>query len=423
MGNHAASRVVLGAARLPSPSALHILAVTSSLLVRAEVDALCAWVEDGGHLIWHGLAGDYFAPGSCTGKLLGGVFLAGSLKPGLESRLSVAGTVFAFDSWLGPAGAGPLLRISGGAAPPTMHWMSDDGTALLAVYNRIGKGSVFAAVPAVEQMPLALAGRPRLRDAWATWYSFALSLLSGGDSGGAVATTASVTQDLPGALSPNVMTSTRAGQGYTAKDLVKGGDPPRIIGRAAACTKAVAVYGGSTIAHQALVDNGCSVTLLAANITEPLPPGLDIVFVASHAKTLLPDQDVLFDWLHESPGRCIIWSGCEWSSFSTRLYTNVGAAAIDFRSPQPSNFSAFGQQWVMNAFLGNVHVEFDPAAPQQPQWGRATVLARDDRGLATLLRHQPAPGHTVVLATPAVELAKLPPAQLKVWYTGVMTLC
>ena len=106
---------------------------------------------------------------------------------------------------------------------------------------------------------------------------------------------------------------------------------------------------------------------------------------------------------------------------------------MDFRTPRPSAFSAFGQRWnVTTSPAPDTYqhqrprrIEFSTSAPvQRPEWGAAKAVAVDDRGIAVLHRHQSAAGSVFVLSSLQVEVAAgMPAAQTKAWFAGLLSLC
>jgi len=139
----------------------------------------------------------------------------------------------------------------------------------------------------------------------------------------------------------------------------------------------------------------------------------------------LPDMDVTFAWLAQSPGRCVIWSGFSTSSLNRELYTAAGVAAVDIRTKRASAFSAFGRHFNFSSSDGISEIEFSVKDPvQRPQWGVAKVMATDDRGVAVLHRHQKSGGGVFVMSSLSPELAGgMLAKDVSDWFVGLLSLC
>ena len=141
----------------------------------------------------------------------------------------------------------------------------------------------------------------------------------------------------------------------------------------------------------------------------------------------LPDMDKTFAWLAESgKGRCVIWSGFSTGSLNRELYTAAGVAAVDIRTALPSSVSVFGRRFDFNLSSGGDLIEFSAKQPvQRPDWGVATVVATDDRGIDVLHRHQRSGSldGVFVMASLSAENARMSASDREAWFAGLLSLC
>lgn len=143
------------------------------------------------------------------------------------------------------------------------------------------------------------------------------------------------------------------------------------------------------------------------------------------ASMSLPDMDVAIEWVRSDPTRCLVWSSFDTRSLNRDLYTTFGVAAADIRTPINSMVTVFGQTFVLDGF-GRVglHLTFDGRVPQRPEWGRAVVVATDQRGIDVIHRHDlSGSGGKAIISSPFAEKSSLSDEALANWYKGILSLC
>jgi len=150
-----------------------------------------------------------------------------------------------------------------------------------------------------------------------------------------------------------------------------------------------------------------------------IPDNVGIVLMPSQSNVYLPDVEVLDNWLRSNvPNntRCLVWNDITVDQFTTTIYSMIGAAAADFRSPLSSTFSIFGQEWIFHNYISSVHIQF--------QDNEAKVRAVDDREIAAVLSNNWGNG-TVVYASVSVELeiGSSDDPKWQQWYQGELGLC
>jgi hypothetical protein len=422
------ARVVRGSAPLPAAGAgLQVLVVASSVMTPDEIGALADWVAAGGRLLWHGVPTSAFAKkataatrraatATTTEQLLGCTCSSGvsDATVGLAAFGATPQRPWNLTTRWRPkddsfAKLVPAVFQPHGAA---RSWTTLAGD-VVAVLNSHGHGRVLAVSLPIEAS-ISPADPREVRDGWVAWYIAALRCLEAGACGSEVdpaapevpSQTAAGLQRAPHSTVPSarfIAVTARLDDGRPVGVYTNGSDAP------------------AKAATLALGRLNLTVQALASSLERTALAGLRAVVIPSQSGVYLPDSAVLEGYV--AGGGCVVWHGVSTSSFSADAFTMLGVAAADFRSPIPSHFEWSGQRWTMGSFVnGNgVHVELVNASTLQPQWGTATPLAVDDRGIATLYVNRHGAGVAVV-ATPAVELS-LDAAALEVWLAKVLMLC
>ena len=351
-------RVVRGDLPLPTAGTqLRTLVVTSSILVPEEVAALAKWVEDGGHLLWHGLRPGYES--AETAKLLG-CRIGNASTPTAARTLELAGTKFAFGS---KSDTGARLTLLPDAKSSTKVWRFGSGEIAL-LHRKVGQGKVLAAVAAVEAEPLAAMGDRAPRDAWASFYKAALQLLE-----------------------PSLLARAQAPAPLRAPRPLPELREPDDSGQVALTS---AWIYSSTASTAKTAEQTLKAIAPAVTTKMGLPDCSDgcagsVAIVPSQPIVLLPDIETLAQFV--GAGGCLLWHGITSGHWSPLSYDLWGAAAVDVRSPLPFGFRAFGRSWSnISSSWSDVNVEVSTEDAQRPGWGTATVLAHDARGIPTLTK-------------------------------------
>ena len=407
------TRVVRGDRPLPTSEDLKVLVVTSSTLVASEIDQLSQYVKSGGKLIWHGLSATYFTgDAKAAAESLAGASCIGSLGASAPLEVTFGGTWqlpataylqgnMSSAARLGEPQAGTQAWYSSGAEHRLMMTLSKD--------SRNG-GAVFASVAAVDTVTLSLMGRPSARDAWADWFKRALLCVRSG--------CAADSTDVDSRAVGKNHEQIAAPQTPTAWSVSTSQTLP----------KDALVYGVGAPAAVALKELG-DLGVRAAPVPVPLSAssfGNASVLLVEQTMSL-PDMDKTFAWLAESgKGRCVIWSGFSTGSLNRELYTAAGVAAVDIRTALPSSVSVFGRRFDFNLSSGGDLIEFSAKQPvQRPDWGVATVVATDDRGIDVLHRHQRSGSldGVFVMASLSAENARMSASDREAWFAGLLSLC
>ncbi len=413
------TRVVRGDRPLPTGADLKVLLVTSSILVASEIDNLSWYVKSGGKLIWHGISAKYFTGvAKAAAESLVGADYIGSLDASRSLQVTFGST-----SWHLPPSAylhGNMTSAArlGQLKAGTKAWYAREEEHVpmmtLSTNNRSG-GAVFASVAAVDTITLALMGQPSTRDAWAEWFSCALSCVRSGCA-------ADGPGQLPLAPTENHEVPAVTYATHAQSKTMEVNQPQKLPMNAL-------VYGDGGAVAVALKELG-DLGLHARSIPVPLAASSfgNASLLLVERTMSLPDMDVTFAWLRESrKGRCVIWSGFSTSSLNRELYTSAGVAAVDIRTALPSSVTAFGRRFDFNLSGGEDFIEFSVKEPvQRPSWGAAEVVATDDRGIDVLHRHQH--GGTLdgvfVMSSLSAELAlEMPASDRKAWFTALLSLC
>ena len=412
--------VVRGDLALPAASERKVLVVTSSNLVVSEILALGTYVKGGGKLIWHGLSSSYFAgDAKAASEALVGATCTGGLCPkgtcaplSLTVQLDSKRFTLPSSAYLrGDITAAPHLNTTGTLHAATRVWLAKEYPVIMMTLSQRsasdGGGAVFASVAAVDSIALALMGQPKPRSAWAGWFKYALKCVRGGCKDEPNGNTSMDADTAPIDAAAQVESTSGANRGD-----------------AGALPKDALVYGATAPSAVALKQLR-ALGVRTAAVLPPLrsPSSLrNATLLVVETDMPLPDMDQAFAWLVASQDRCVIWSGFSTASLNRALYTAAGVAAVDFRTPRPSAFSAFGQRWDITT---SDCIEFSASAPvQRPEWGAAKAVAVDDRGIAVLHRHQSAAGGVFVLSSLQVEVAAgMPAAETKAWFAGLLSLC
>jgi hypothetical protein len=102
----------------------------------------------------------------------------------------------------------------------------------------------------------------------------------------------------------------------------------------------------------------------------------------------------------ERGGR-LIWQGLDFMTLGADAEALLGAGLGDLRSPAAGHLEIFGRSWPLQAYLREVCPELRPCG--------AEVLARDDRGLPQVLRHEIGQGRVIaVVADMGEQFAREP---------------
>ncbi|MEI6519270.1 MAG: beta-mannanase [bacterium] len=145
---------------LPLTGDVKVLIITSINLRVEEAEALSEWVLNGGKLIWHGVDNETW--GTAYKNLIGAVPVDYRAIAGPRIG-EIGGKNWSFNSF--PRGKRCEIETRGA----DVLIADQDGNPLATRYH-LGKGTVIAVYPTVEDMPVSVSDNPAKRDEWAAWY-------------------------------------------------------------------------------------------------------------------------------------------------------------------------------------------------------------------------------------------------------------
>ncbi|MBN1584187.1 MAG: cellulase family glycosylhydrolase [Anaerolineae bacterium] len=147
----------------------------------------------------------------------------------------------------------------------------------------------------------------------------------------------------------------------------------------------------------------------------PLPARLNTLIISGAIPDAL-EVKAIATWV-ESGGH-LIWHGPDPVNWGHELVHLLGARPVDYRATCPVQVHAFGEQWTLDSWPRNMHVELVPDS--------AAVLATDQNHLPVLLSNQVGKGR-VTYALPIIEesIAGVSDApslrdRWQRWYAGIL---
>ena len=156
------------------PAGVDTIVVASAAMDHHDQLALLAFVEAGGHLVWHGPQASHW--GAIQARLIGA--WSCDHRAQLPQHVEIFGRTWHLPEATVERTAWQRLEVE----PTTARIIARDqhGLPLVGV-NRVGRGSVAWALPLVEDAILPVSAEAARRSPWSAWYRGMLDLTCSGE--------------------------------------------------------------------------------------------------------------------------------------------------------------------------------------------------------------------------------------------------